>query len=230
MLVSCKLSLLSKSMQMQSNPALIPDSPSLFWKFYPFMETTSGKNFAKVCCIKGFQIVLQLHQIFKYFLENQLRWSKPLLMVKLSRFLPKTEVVVHRSQVFYKKTVLKSFKKFTRKHISKRLFLSNVAGLLPIRLFFKKSSVQAFSCEFCQIFNGPLLQSTSGLLLLLHILLLLLLLLLYTFAESTLAPKCYSGPVFLFPLNIFKVDNVGHLHLAISGVPRQLVVTELIYC
>ena len=39
LLVSCKLTLLSKSMRTQSNPALIPDSPSLFWKFYPFMET-----------------------------------------------------------------------------------------------------------------------------------------------------------------------------------------------
>ena len=47
LLVSCKLTLLSKSMRTQSNPALIPDSPSLFWKFYPFMETFSGKKLSE---------------------------------------------------------------------------------------------------------------------------------------------------------------------------------------
>ena len=84
-------------------------------------------------------------------------------MVKLSRFLPKTEVSVHRCSIK---------KLFTGKHICKSLFLSNVADL-----------------------------------------------------------KCYSRPVFfLFPLNIFRANNVHHLHVAISGVPRQLVVTELIYC
>ena len=36
--------------------------------------------------------------------------------------------------------------------------------------------------------------------------------------------------ILLFPLNIFRANNVDHLHVAISGVPRQLVVTELIYC
>ena len=34
--------------------------------------------------------------------------------------------------------------------------------------------------------------------------------------------------ILLFPLNIFRANNVDHLHVAISGVPRQLVVTELI--
>ena len=65
-------------------------------------------------------------------------------------------------------------------------------------------------------------QSTFGRLLLLHILL---------FAESTSALKYYSRPgFFLFPLNIFRANNVDHWLVAITGVPRELVVTELIYC
>ena len=70
-------------------------------------------------------------------------------------------------------------------------------------------------------FTALFSQSTSGQLLLLHILL---------FAESTSAPKCYSRPVFLFPLNIFRANNVDHLYVTVSGVPRQLVVTEFIHC
>ena len=33
-----------------------------------------------------------------------------------------------------------------------------------------------------------------------------------------------------FPVNNFRDDNMNHMHVAISGVPEQLVVTELIYC
>ena len=34
--------------------SFIPDSPSLFWKLYPFMETISGKKTFKL--LIGFQI------------------------------------------------------------------------------------------------------------------------------------------------------------------------------
>ena len=34
---------------------------------------------------------------------------------------------------------------------------------------------------------------------------------------------------FLFPLKIFRANNVDHFHVAIYGFPRQLVVTELVY-
>ena len=72
--------------------------------------------------------------------------------------------------------------------------------------------------SFAKCFTTLFSQSTSGLLLLLHILL---------FAESTSAPKCYSRPVFsLFPLNIFRANNMDHLHVAIPEVPIQLVVTQ----
>ena len=36
--------------------------------------------------------------------------------------------------------------------------------------------------------------------------------------------------VFFISFKHFRANNVDHLHVAISGVPRQLVVTELIYC
>ena len=42
------------------------------------------------------------------------------------------------------------------------------------------------------------------------------------------ASKCYYRLVFFwFPWNIFRADNMDRLHVAISGDPRQLVVTEL---
>ena len=78
-------------------------------------------------------------------------------MVKFSRFLSKAG---SRSQVFYKKAVLNSFKKFTAKHICKSLFLINAAGLLP--KIFKKSPVQAFSCEFCQMLHDTFFAKYLG--------------------------------------------------------------------
>ena len=54
--------------------------------------------------------------------------------------------------MFYKKPVTNSFKKFTGKRICKSLFLNKMVDLLPTN--FKKSPVQAFSCESCQIFHG----------------------------------------------------------------------------
>ena len=62
-------------------------------------------------------------------------------------------------------------------------------------------------------FTALFSQRTSGRLLLLHILL---------FAESISAPNITLDLFFLFPLNIFIVNNVDYLHVAISGVPRQL--------
>ena len=108
-------------------------------------------------------------------------------MLKLSRFLPKTE---SRSQVFYKKAVLKSFKKSAGKHICKSLFLSNVEGLLPINLLLKRLLYRRFPVNFAKYFTVLFSQSTPGRLILLHILL---------FAELTSAPKCYSRPgIFYF--------------------------------
>ena len=62
-------------------------------------------------------------------------------------------------------------------------------------------------------FTALFSQRTSGRLLLLHILL---------FAESISAPNITVDLFFLFPLNIFIINNVDYLHVAISRVPRQL--------
>ena len=92
------------------------------------------------------------------------------------------------SQVFYKKkTIPKSFKKFTRKYVCRSLFLNKLAGLLPtISLSLMYSN---FSLNFAKNFTALFSQSTSGRLLLLNILL---------FTESTSAPKCYTWPVLFF--------------------------------
>ena len=146
--MSCKLTLLSKRMQIQSNRAFIPDSPSHFWKFYPFMETFSGKkNFLKECCIMlliGFSdcfIATPQFQIFSAKLIMMIKVvrnsAKSQLMVKFFKFLPKTEVAAHRCSI-------------------KELFwrvLKNSQQSIYANFIFKKSPVQTFSCEFCQIFH-----------------------------------------------------------------------------
>ena len=49
-----------------------------------------------------------------------------------------------------KKGVLRSFTKFTGKHLCQSLFFNKVAGLRPAPLL-KKILVQVFFCEFCEI-------------------------------------------------------------------------------
>ena len=132
--------------------------------------------------------------------------------------------------MFYKKDVLKSCKKFTGKHLCKSLFLSSGnPSYYKFKIYFNiykfinlKSPVQAFSCEFFQIFLGTFFAeqiwataSTA-----------------YPFICCVnLSPKMLlSTCFFLFPLNIFRPNNVDRLHVTVSGDPRQLIVTELIYC
>ena len=58
-------------------------------------------------------------------------------------------------EVFYKKGVLKNFAKLTGKHLCQILFLNKVAGAAS-NFIKKETLVQAFSCEFCEIFNNTL--------------------------------------------------------------------------
>ena len=88
--------------------------------------------------------------------------------------------------MFYKKAVLKNFKKFTGKHICKSLVLSNMTDL-PINLFLK--GLRRFSANFAKYFTLLFSQSTSGLLLLLLILL---------FADSTQPQNVTLDLVFYF--------------------------------
>ena len=59
-----------------------------------------------------------------------------------------------RSEVFCKKGVLKSFAKFTGKHLCHSLFFNKIAGLRSTALL--KKSAQVFSCEFCEIYKNTL--------------------------------------------------------------------------
>ena len=56
-------------------------------------------------------------------------------------------------EVFYEKDVLKTFAKFTGKHLCQSLFFNKVAGLRPSTLL-KKTLSQVLSCEFCEIFKN----------------------------------------------------------------------------
>ena len=51
-------------------------------------------------------------------------------------------------ELFYKKVILKSFTKFTGKHLSQSLFFNKGAGLSSATL------AHVFSCEFCEIFRN----------------------------------------------------------------------------
>ena len=116
-------------------------------------------------------------------------------MVKFFRALPKTEVAVHRCSI--KKTIPKSFKEFTGKHLCSSLFLNKLAGLLPT--IFLSLLYRHFSLNFDKKYTALFSQSTSGRLLLLNILL---------FTESTSAPKCYTWPVvFQISFKHFQSNN-----------------------
>ena len=124
-------------------------------------------------------------------------------MVKFFRVLPKAQVAVHKCSI--KKTIPKSFKKFTRKHVCKSLFLNKLAGLLPT--IFLSLLYRHFSLNFAKKFTALFSQSTSERLLLLNILL---------STESTWAPKCYTWPVFFFLIsfNHLQSNNRDRLHVA----------------
>ena len=136
-------------------------------------------------------------------------------MVKLSRFLPEQR---QPFTVFYKKAVLESFKKFTWKQIYNNLFLSSGR---TINLILKSLLYRPFPVNFSKYLRHFFCRAPLG----------------ECFDYISFCSLSQPQPknvtlnlVFLFPLNIFRANNVDDLHVAISGVPRQLIVTELIYC
>ena len=57
-------------------------------------------------------------------------------------------------------SVLNNFAKFTGKHLFQCLFLNKVAGLGPENFSKKGTLAQAFSCEFCEIFENTFFLGT----------------------------------------------------------------------
>ena len=58
------------------------------------------------------------------------------------------------AQMFSEVGILKTFAKFTRKHLRWSLFLNKFAALQPATLFKKKTQAQVLSCKFLEIFNN----------------------------------------------------------------------------
>ena len=59
-------------------------------------------------------------------------------------------------EVFFKKSVLRNFAKFTRKHLCQSFFFNKTAGLIKLQVlsrnFIKKEALaQVLPCEFCEI-------------------------------------------------------------------------------
>ena len=64
--------------------------------------------------------------------------------------------------LFCKKDILKTFEKFSRKHLCQSLFFNKVAALRSTALSNKKETlVQVFSCEFCEIFKNTSFHKTA---------------------------------------------------------------------
>ena len=61
-------------------------------------------------------------------------------------------------KVFYKKGILKNFKKFTGKHLCQSLSLNKVTDLSPATLLNK---TQMVFCEFSEIFQNTFLTGSS---------------------------------------------------------------------
>ena len=62
--------------------------------------------------------------------------------------------------MFYKKSVLKNFTKFTGKHLYQKLLFNKAADLRLVTLLRKESLVQVFPCEFCEIFKSNIFYGT----------------------------------------------------------------------
>ena len=69
-------------------------------------------------------------------------------------------------EVFYKKSVLRNFAKFTGKNLRQNLFLNKVAGLRPATLLKKRLWHRCFTVNFVKFLRTPFLQNTYGRLLL----------------------------------------------------------------
>ena len=54
-------------------------------------------------------------------------------------------------EVFYKKSVLRYFAKFTAKHLCQSLFFNKVCRPQPCNFIEKETLAQVFSCKFCEI-------------------------------------------------------------------------------
>ena len=65
-------------------------------------------------------------------------------------------------EVFYKRSVLKNFAKFTGKYLCQSLFFNKVAGLRPATLLKKRLWHRCFPVNFAKFLGTPFLQNTSG--------------------------------------------------------------------
>ena len=103
------------------------------------------KGVLKICCKctgeHPCRSVISIKLLFNSCFK--LRYSLKILHVLVSSYRSS------RPEVFYKLGFLKSFVKFTRKHLCWNLFFNKVAGLKPEKK--KQNPTKVFSCEFCKI-------------------------------------------------------------------------------
>ena len=107
-------------------------------KSYPTVVVIKQKR--NIC-----QILLALREVYR---------------MSRSQMFFKIVAEASRPDVFCEKGVLRTFAKFTRKHLYQSLFFNKVAGGACI--FIKKETLpQVFSCEFCEISKNTFFYRTT---------------------------------------------------------------------
>ena len=84
---------------------------------------------------------------------------QPKTLISLYRY---SDFRSSRPEEFYKKGILRSFIKFTGKHLCHSLFFNKVAGLRPSTLLKKRLWHRCFSVNFVKFLGTLFLQNTSG--------------------------------------------------------------------
>ena len=121
-----------------------------------------------------------LSDSFVFFFRPVSSYSKQKLILSKSRLKFKTlreiteinkkdkfcqQLSLHRSshrRCSVKKSVIRNFAKFTRKHLCQSIFFNIVAGLRPATVLKERLWHRCFPMSFAKFLRTPFLQNTSG--------------------------------------------------------------------
>ena len=129
------------------------------WKGSKF--TSAAVSISCIVIKKNAKIKYINTNLLKDLSGNTLAWNISLILTPYNSHKGNS-----RPEVFCKKDVLRTFTKFTGKHLCKSLFFNKIAGLRPATLFKKRLWQKSFPVNFAKFLRTPFLQNTSGWLLL----------------------------------------------------------------
>ena len=91
--------------------------------------------------------------IYLLIYSNKLAYFQQVWFIEA--VLPKVMDRSSRPEIFYKKSVLRNFTKFTGKHLYQRLFFNKVAGLRPANLLKKSHWHRCLPFNFAKFLRTP---------------------------------------------------------------------------